>query len=691
MEKGSVNLSNGDNISGVTNDTLVINPVSASDTASDYNVMVFDALQPWDTSANAALSFHPVPAITKEPANQAVCAAGDLASFSVTASGHGLTYQWRKGTTNLTNTGNISGVTSDTLTINAVAVEDEATNYNVVVTDTCGRAVTSADASLSISTDVIINTQPTDQTAYQGTPVSFSVTATGAGLTYQWRKGTVNLTNTGNIAGATSATLTVYSVSEADVASDYNVVVSNTCGTSVTSENASLNITGSGGITINTVDILDVEGCYGEATGEIQIDAVGGVAPLKYSIDGGSTWQTNNEFLGLNAGSYNIQVQDAEEAVVSYSNNPAVVEQPDELTITNVVSNDVTAYNADDGSIIITGSGGTTPLQYSIDDGNTWQANNTFDPLPPGEYNVKVKDDNDCMVVYNANPVIITQPNQVQIDDVASTNITGCFGDETGSIEITASQGQIPYQYSIDGGTTWQNANLFEDLGAGDYNVQVKDGNDYVVSYDANPVILTQPDDLTITDVAKTDVEGCYGDMSGEIYITASGGTGDIQYTIDGGTTWKDVGDFVGLDAGDYNVMVKDANDCQTAYDNNPITITQPDELGINSVDKTDVVGCYGEMTGEIQVDAAGGTGSIMYSIDNGDSWQEESVFDELIAGEYFIKVKDENECTTAHSDNPVILEQPEEIIINELNVTPISCYGADDAVIDFSSERWHR
>ncbi len=240
--KGSVNLSNGGNLSGVTNDTLVIDPVSASDIATDYNVIVFDNDLKSDTSANAALSFHPVTAITKEPANQAVCTAGDLASFSVAATGHGLTYQWRKGTTNLTNMGNISGATSDTLIINPVAVGDEAINYNVVVTDTCGQVVTSAEVSLSISTDIIINTQPADQIGCQDTPVSFSVTATGAGLTYQWIKGTVNLTNKGNIAGATSATLTVYSANTADVASDYNVIVSGICAASVTSVNASLSI-----------------------------------------------------------------------------------------------------------------------------------------------------------------------------------------------------------------------------------------------------------------------------------------------------------------------------------------------------------------------------------------------------------------------------------------------------------------
>lgn len=164
--KGTENLSNGGSISGVTNDTLVIDPVSDSDLASDYNVLVFDALEPSDTTANAALSFHPVPTITKDPASQAVCIVGNSASFSVTAEGAYLTYQWRIGTENLTNTGNISGATSQTLTVNPVAIADVATDYNVVVSDVCGRDVTSADASLSIND---LPTAPTASVTLQPT------------------------------------------------------------------------------------------------------------------------------------------------------------------------------------------------------------------------------------------------------------------------------------------------------------------------------------------------------------------------------------------------------------------------------------------------------------------------------------------------------------------------------------------
>ena len=85
-----------------------------------------------------------------------------------------------------------------------------------------------------------ISAGPVNQTACAGSSVSFSVTAVGTALTYQWRKGTVNLVNGGNISGATSATLLINPVNLADAASDYHVVVAGTFLPGVTSSNASL-------------------------------------------------------------------------------------------------------------------------------------------------------------------------------------------------------------------------------------------------------------------------------------------------------------------------------------------------------------------------------------------------------------------------------------------------------------------
>ncbi|MEX2428450.1 MAG: T9SS type A sorting domain-containing protein, partial [Bacteroidales bacterium] len=159
-------------------------PVSASDLGSDYNVLVFDSFEPSNTSEYASLSFHPIPVITEEPASQAVCTAGNSASFSVTATGAGLTYQWRKGTVTLTNGGNISGATSAILTIDPAVIADAAANYNVVIAGECAPNDTSANASL------VVNQKPTTPTVTVTHPScseptgTITVTSTLAGLSF---------------------------------------------------------------------------------------------------------------------------------------------------------------------------------------------------------------------------------------------------------------------------------------------------------------------------------------------------------------------------------------------------------------------------------------------------------------------------------------------------------------------------
>ena len=190
------------------------------------------------TISNFVLSVNSLPKITSEPANQEICAGG-LAVFSVTATGVGLTYQWRKGTVNLIDDVNISGATSSTLTINTGNISDTATNYNVVITGICSD--TSINVSLVVNTAPHIITQPINQTVCVGSPVSFSVTATGTGLTYQWRRGTYNLTEGGYIFGAKSSTLTINPVKFTHAASDYNVVITGICSQDY-SNNASLTV-----------------------------------------------------------------------------------------------------------------------------------------------------------------------------------------------------------------------------------------------------------------------------------------------------------------------------------------------------------------------------------------------------------------------------------------------------------------
>lgn len=109
-----------------------------------------------------------------------------------------------------------------------------AGQYSLVV-------VANGIASDPFCTTPLVGSHPANASANAGGVATFSVTATGSALNFQWRRGTTNLVDGGAISGANSATLTITGVTAGDAGADYNCVVSNGCG-SATSNNASLTV-----------------------------------------------------------------------------------------------------------------------------------------------------------------------------------------------------------------------------------------------------------------------------------------------------------------------------------------------------------------------------------------------------------------------------------------------------------------
>lgn len=144
--KGTIVCNNGaiDLLSGVTIDGRAMTTIGAISTSA------VDVNMPLGCSTLYA------PNIVSQPINDTTC-VGYSASFSVIATGSGLTYQWRKGTTNLANGGNISGATTATLMINPASLSDYVTNYNVVVTGSLAPVATSTNAALVICPDAGMN------------------------------------------------------------------------------------------------------------------------------------------------------------------------------------------------------------------------------------------------------------------------------------------------------------------------------------------------------------------------------------------------------------------------------------------------------------------------------------------------------------------------------------------------------
>ena len=205
-----------------------------------------------DTSFTTSACASP-PAISANPGNSTVN-SGANASFTVTATGTGLSYQWKVssdgGTTynNLTNTGIYTNVTTATLNLTGATSAVNGNLYQCVVSGSASPSATSTGATLTVNPPPAISANPGNSTVSSGGNTSFSVTATGAGLSYQWKVSTDggttynNLTNTGIYTNVTTATLNLTGATTAVNGNLYQCVVSGSAGPSATSTGATLTV-----------------------------------------------------------------------------------------------------------------------------------------------------------------------------------------------------------------------------------------------------------------------------------------------------------------------------------------------------------------------------------------------------------------------------------------------------------------
>jgi len=381
--------------------------------------------------------------------------------------------------------------------------------------------------------------------------------------------------------------------------------------------------------------IITQPSCYGDENGSIELATVtsGNGGPFSYEWNDPAS-QTTAKADGLDNGSYSVLISDSKgcQKQESYA-----VADPDSLKITADVF-DVGCYNGSDGAIQLDVQGGNGGYNYywtTGDGSGLVQADKNQSGLTAASYSIELTDQNNCE---KNRTFQITEPPQINITSIDSSNVTTCYGDNTGSITISAEggTGALSYQLVSEGTTIAQNSSGdFTTLEAAIYQVNVIDDNNCTVT--SREIEITEPPQININSENVTNVQACYGDSTGALNFDATGGTGSLSYELAlSGTTISSnsTGDFSDLGVGSYNLYVSDENGCEIS---NSYEITQPSEITIDNIDSTNT---------SITVDASGGTGTLYYTL-NPDSIETNQTgeFSSLESGSYFVEVTDDNSC----------------------------------------------
>jgi len=353
----------------------------------------------------------------------------------------------------------------------------------------------------------------------------------------------------------------------------------------------------------------------------------------------------------LNPGIYSLNLK---QKVSDICGNKANLNHIDFLVhpidIEKINKQDVACFGESSGSIQIQAKQGNMPLEYSVDNGTTYQTSNTFKPLMSGKYTIAVKNKQQCV---EKDTISIFAPLKLETISVNSSNIKSCFGASEGSISATVAGGTGNTFFSIDNGNSYtQSAQAITKLKAGKYKLKIKDDKGCTV--DGNEVELFQPIEIQFNDVVTTDIT-CYDTSDGDISFAASGGTGNLLFALD--TAQYQTAKKFKIDrAGNYQIWAKDSNGCTKK--SQPITVNKPDSIDITRVETLDIICDAADNSGHIVITASGGNGLLTYIL-NDSIEQINNSFEGLTIGKYWIEVTDEKQCLSNDSVVVTLVKAP--------------------------------
>jgi len=383
----------------------------------------------------------------------------------------------------------------------------------------------------------------------------------------------------------------------------------------------------------------------------LDLEVTGGYGDFTYAWntpDGHIEDPSSLDQSSLSAGSYTIRATDA---ISCFRQWAFKMNEPDTLSVNPVLSDynsyNISCFNSSDGTITLNPSGGVGPYNYYWTETGSGFMNTNEDQemLSAGEFNVKLTDNNNCLITHHFN---LNQPDAIETSIVPAT--IKCFGMNTGSADLTVTGGISPYDYTWSNGADTQD---IDSLFMGEYVVTITDQNN---CQKEDTTTITEAPEILINLDAPGQYNGrmitCFGRSDADILSNVSGGVGTFRYNwLPGGQTTRDISN---VPAGQYVLSVTDDNEC-TVYDSIEVVQPQPLETEIYATDPT----CHGAADGQVTLIPQGGTPD--YSITWGGLAKTGQTVDSIRAGYYRINIEDLNACRL---DTIVRVNEPDSLYI---------------------------
>lgn len=295
--------------------------------------------------------------------------------------------------------------------------------------------------------------------------------------------------------------------------------------------------------------------CFGQANGLINISVSGGLPPYTYDWSNG---ETSEDIDSLSAGTFNVQITDANGCLGSHS---VTLTQPTALSLAVVQSTPVNCNGSSDGQITVQASGSVPTYNY------LW-SNGDVDPIlnnaAIGTYQVVVTDLNGCQ---DSLSVSVTGPSALTASTSAVTSVT-CFGGNNGSATINASGGTAPYTYLWT--ATGQFVQTINGLSAGSHQFTVTDANGCQFS---GSVAITQPTQIIL--MTSNDTTVCPGSLV-PMSVNVSGGGGTYLITWQNGQGFGTSYESYITQTTNVSVIAQDQNGCTSAPNSVIVTTLNP-------------------------------------------------------------------------------------------------------------------